>query len=133
MKMLARAGLALSALFACSSASVAAPKVALCSTADGTVKYCAGVQEGLPLATANVAAPAQTVYGGTYIFAQMATAYGTVALQVMGPDGVTYETVISKSATDTTGGTAIQLQGGATVKAVLTGTTAANVTLTRVP
>ena len=90
-------------------------------------------QESFQLANNNVAAPAQTVYGGDYIFSQQATGYGTIALQVLGPDGATYQTIASKTASDATGGTGISLGSNATVKVVLTGTTAAYANLSRVP
>jgi len=92
-----------------------------------------GVQEVIQLVTANVASAAQTVYGGNYIFSQTCTTYGTDALQVRGPDGATYQTVISLAASDTTGGTAVSLGSSALVKAVVTGTTGCNATLSRVP
>lgn len=132
MKMLVRAGVALSVFLA--GPAVAAPVVQSCILADGTTYVqCPGVQENLTLATANTAAAAQIVYGGNYIFAQMASAYGSIALQVLGPDKATYETIATKTQTDSTGGTAVSLQAGATVRVLLTGTTGAVATLGRVP
>lgn len=92
-----------------------------------------GRQEALTLIDNNVPAAAQSVYGGDYIFAQQASAYGTITLQVMNPDGSTYSTLVSKTASDTTSSTLVTLGTNATVKAVADGTTAAYATLSRAP
>lgn len=90
-------------------------------------------QESYQLVAANVPSAAVTVYGGNYILSQTCTAYGTLTLQVRGPDGTTYQTVTSKTSSDTTGGTAIALGSFATVRATVTGTTGCNAILARVP
>lgn len=78
------------------------------------------------------AAATVRVYGGNYVFSQVCSAYGTAALQVLGPDGA-YQTVTSKTAADTTGGTAVALGAGATVRATVSGTTGCAAVLVRVP
>lgn len=93
----------------------------------------ANAQETKALVTANVASSSVQVFGGDYIFAQTCTSYGTLTLAVLGPDGVTYQTLLSKTATDTTGGTGLALGSAAVVKATITGTTGCNVLLSRVP
>lgn len=93
-----------------------------------------GKKESFQLAAANVAAAQVTVYGGDYIFAQLATGYGTIKLQVLGPDGATWLDLVSKTASDASGaGTGIALPNDAQVRATLTGTTLASATLRRVP
>jgi hypothetical protein len=93
----------------------------------------AQTQQSFALVTANVAAPAITAYGGNYILSQTCGTYGTVTLQVRGPDGATYQTVVSKTAADTTGGSIISLASFANVRATLTGTAGCYVQLARVP
>lgn len=94
----------------------------------------AGKQEAFQLATGNNAAAPVTVYGGDYIFAQLASAYGTVKLQVLGPDGLTWLDLVSKAAVDANGGgTGVCLGTGAVVRAALTGTAGAAATLSRIP
>jgi hypothetical protein len=90
-------------------------------------------QEAFALVSANAPAAPQTVFGGDYILAQSCAAYGTLALQVRGPDGATFQTIISKTASDSTGGTGLALGSLAVVQAVASGTTGCNVTLSRVP
>lgn len=93
-----------------------------------------GKQESFSLAAANVASAAVTVFGGDYIFAQLATGYGTIKLQLLGPDGATWLDLVSKTASDANGaGTGVALPSNTQVRAVLTGTTAAFATLKRVP
>lgn len=93
----------------------------------------AGAQETLSLVTTNTPAAQQTVLGGTYIFNQQASVYGTVTLQVLGPDGATWQTVLSKTASDTTGGSSVALGSNAVVRSTVAGTTGAVATLSRVP
>lgn len=92
-----------------------------------------GLREAFPLVSANVASAPVTVYGGDYIFCQTATAYGTVKLQVLGPDAATWLDVLSKASADTTGGTGVSLGSGAVVRVLLTSTSGAAATLARVP
>ncbi len=93
-----------------------------------------GKQENFALANDNLAAAAVTVYGGDYIFAQMASAYGTVKLQIRAPDGATWLDLISKTASDANGaGTGVALPSNAEMRVVLTGTAVAFATLKRVP
>jgi hypothetical protein len=90
-------------------------------------------QESVALASANVAASPATLYGGDYIAAQTCSGYGTIAWQVRGPDGATYQTILSRTMPDTAGGAEIKLGSNAVVRVVLTGTTGCNALLTRVP
>ena len=90
-------------------------------------------QQILTLASANVSTGTKIAFGGTYVFAQLCSAYGTVNLQVLGPDGVTYETLVTKAAADSNGGTGVGLGPNAVVKVVLSGTTGCVVTLSKVP
>jgi hypothetical protein len=85
------------------------------------------------LASANVASAAVNVYGGTYLLNQVCGGYGTVQFQSLGPDGVTYQTVASYTSASTTGGLAVQMGSFQTVRVVLSGTTACNIKLSRVP
>lgn len=90
-------------------------------------------QEVFQLASANVAASAVTVYGGDYVLTQSCTGYGSVALRYRGPDGATMLTLITKAATDSSGGTSVRFKSKDVVDVALTGTTACNVHLGRVP
>lgn len=92
-----------------------------------------GKQESLSLASANSAAAGTAVYGGDYVFSQSCLTYGSVALQAVGPDGATYQTLVARSAADSTGGTGITFGSNAMVRVALTGTTGCNATLSRVP
>lgn len=90
-------------------------------------------QEQFPVATANVAlSTGYTAFGGTYILSQLCTAYGTLDLQTLSAKN-TWLTLSSKSASDTTVGTSVTLAGQTQVRVNLTGTTACDATLTRVP
>lgn len=93
----------------------------------------AGRQEMVTLATANTAAPAATLYGGTYILNQACSAYGSVTLRYRSPDGATMLPLTTKSAPDSGGGSTIQFGSAQVVDVTLTGTTGCNVTLSRVP
>lgn len=94
----------------------------------------AGKAESFQLAAANVASTQATVYGGDYIFSQIASAYGSVKLQCLGPDGSTWLDLITKTAVDANGsGTGLALGNGAVVRAVVAGTTGAYAILARVP
>lgn len=90
-------------------------------------------QEALALATSNGVASPVTAYGGDYIFAQSCTSYGTLTLQVRGPDGATWSTVATYTAADPGGGVLVTLGSAAVVRVALTGTTGCNATLSRVP
>lgn len=92
----------------------------------------AGRQEVVQLATNNTAAPAMTMFGGTYIMTQACTAYGSVVLRYRGPDGSTMVPLLTKTAGEA-GGTTVQLGSKQVVDVALTGTTGCNVTLARVP
>ncbi len=97
----------------------------------------AAKQENLTLAVANSAAPAQTVYGGTYIFGQACGSYngGSLALRYRGPDGVTMLTLLTRGNSDAAGGaTSVTLGSQAIVDVVLpSGSTECVATLARVP
>jgi hypothetical protein len=96
----------------------------------------AGKQESVSLAAANTAASPATVYGGSYVFSQACTGYnsGSLVLQYLGPDGASWITMSSKTASDSSGGTLISLGSSAVVRVTLpSGSTACNATLARVP
>ena len=96
----------------------------------------AGKQESLALATANSAASLLTVYGGTYVFNQSCANYngGVLALRYRGADGATMVTLLSKVASDTSGGTMITLGSNSRVDVLLpSGSTACNASVVRVP
>lgn len=93
-------------------------------------------QESVALASANTAAGLSTVYGGSYIASQTCTSYnsGTLTIRYRGPDGATMLTLLSKTASDATGGTLVSLGSNAVVDATLpAGSNGCNVTLARVP
>lgn len=90
-------------------------------------------QEAFQLASNNTASTASTTYGGDYIFSQTCSGYGTVSLQVLGPNGSTYQTILTKSAADTAGGTGLALGSYASVQVTLSGTTGCSALLSRVP
>lgn len=92
-----------------------------------------GKQEVLSLATGNVAAAGQSAFGGRYVFAQQCASYGSVALQVLGPDGATWATLLTRTAADTDGGAMVDLGSTARVRVALTGTAGCFATLMRVP
>ena len=93
----------------------------------------AGLQENFALVTANTASAPVTIYGGDYVFAQSCSGYGTVALQVRGPDGASFQTIVTKTAADSDGGAGVALGSNAVVRVTVTGATACNATLSRVP
>lgn len=90
-------------------------------------------QETVPLVTANAAAAPAGVIGGDYVFAQTCTGYGSLSLQALGPDGATYQTLLTRTAADTAGGTGIALGSGAIVRVATFGTAGCNAVLSRVP
>lgn len=95
-----------------------------------------GKQENFALATANTASSAAIVYGGAYILTQGCTTYnsGSLTFRYRGPDGVTLVTLVTKSATDSGGGTLISLGSNTVVDVMLpNGSTGCNATLSRVP
>jgi hypothetical protein len=94
--------------------------------------YIVGKQESFALVTNNVASGAVTVTGGDYVLSQVCSGYGTLVLQGLDASGA-YENLISKTATDSVGGTGVTLAGNAVVRVLLTGTTGCVATLTRVP
>ena len=113
--------------------SVSALPVQLVNPDTGNPYSSASRQETYALAVNNVVSAPVTVYGGDYVFSQQATAYGTIALQTLAPDGVTWQTLVSKTASDGVGGTGLALGSYAVVRVVLTGTTAAYANLSRIP
>lgn len=92
-----------------------------------------GKQENFPLVAANTPSVQQQVYGGDYVLSQNCTAYGTLSLQVLAPDGATFQSLLNKTSADSSGGTGISLGSNAVVRATVTGTTGCNATLSRVP
>lgn len=93
----------------------------------------AGRRESFQLAAGNAAAAAVTVYGGDYILSQTCTGYGSLALQVRGPDGASWLTLVTKTASDLGNGTGIALGSYAAVRVAVTGTSGCNAILARVP
>lgn len=89
--------------------------------------------ESFQLVTANAPAAAVTLVGGSYVFAQLCTGYGSIALRYRGPDGATMVTLASKTAADSGGGTVFSFGTNAIVDAVVSGTTGCNATLARMP
>ncbi len=89
--------------------------------------------EAFQLVTANATGPAVTLVGGTYVLTQLCTGYGTVTLRYRGPDGATMVGMLSKTAADSGGGTAVSFGTGAIVDVTLSGTTGCNVALARIP
>ena len=92
-----------------------------------------GKQESFQLVSANTPSAAATGAGGDYILSQTCTGYGTLALQALGPDGVTWQTLLTKTSSDTAGGTGMSLGSYAQVRITVSGTTGCNTILARVP
>lgn len=127
-------GIALLCLFAIGPmAALADPTVPQVRNAFGQTVPAPIVQEAVTLAAGNAPAAASAVLGGSYVFAQACASYGSVALQVRGPDGATFVTIGTYTTPDTTGGRTVQLGSGAIVQLALTGTTGCNATLSRIP
>lgn len=99
----------------------------------GNLIPCGSPQEGFQLAIGNVASAAATVFGGDYILDQSCSAYGTLLLQRLGPDGTTWITSATKTAADGASPTGITIGSRAQVRVTLSGTTGCAATLTRVP
>ena len=93
----------------------------------------ASPRESFQLVASNVATAEVTVFGGDYVLSQACTAYGSLNFQVRGPDGVTYTTFFTKTASDPTNATGIVLGSYAVVRITITGTTGCNAILARVP
>lgn len=91
------------------------------------------VQESFQLVAANTPASPVSVFGGDYILSQTCGGYGTLTLQARGPDGSTWQTLLTKTASDTTSGTGLALGSYAVVRITVTGTTSCNAILSRVP
>lgn len=87
-------------------------------------------RESFTLATANQASAAVTVAGGTYLFDATATAWGEVRLDIQRGDG-SWTPIASVTGVDRP--VEIRLPAGAIVRVVLTTTTGATASLTRVP
>lgn len=92
-----------------------------------------GVREAFQLVSANTPITSATVYGGDYILAQTCSSYGTVTLQVRGPDASTWLTLVTKTAADTGSGTGIALGSYAVVRVTVSGTAGCFASLSRVP
>lgn len=92
-----------------------------------------GVREAFQLVSANTPITSATVYGGDYILAQTCSSYGTVTLQVRGPDASTWLTLVTKTAADTGSGTGIALGSYAVVRVTVSATTGCFASLSRVP
>ena len=92
-----------------------------------------GVREAFQLVSANTPITSATVYGGDYILAQTCSSYGTVSLQVRGPDASTWLTLVTKTAADMGSGTGIALGSYAVVRVTVSGTAGCFASLSRVP
>jgi len=73
------------------------------------------------------------VYGGNYIFTQSGTGYGSIILDILSADGSTWAPLVTKTAAETDGGTAVTLGAGATVRARAVNMTTSYAKLSRVP
>ena len=93
----------------------------------------AAVRESFKLVDANTPSPPMTVFGGDYILSQTCASYGTLTLEIRGPDGVAWLTMFSKTASDTGSGTGLSLGSFAQVRVTVNGTTGCNGILARVP
>ncbi|QXT36841.1 hypothetical protein KV697_05945 [Sphingomonas sanguinis] len=89
--------------------------------------------EAFQLVNANVSAGQVKVAGGDYVFAQTGATYGTVTLQVLGPDGNTWLTLVTKSASDAGSGTGVTLAANAVLRVTVAGTIGCYASLSRVP
>lgn len=89
--------------------------------------------EAFQMVNANVSTGQVKVVGGDYVLAQTGMAYGTVTLQVLGPDGNTWLTLVTKSASDSGSGTGVTLAANAVVRVTVAGTTGCYASLSRVP
>ncbi len=89
--------------------------------------------ERLVLAGNNVAAAPATAVGGLYILNQSCGGYGSLTLRYLAADGVTMLPLLTRTVSDTGGGTNIYLGAGAMVDISLSGTTGCNAQLARVP
>lgn len=89
--------------------------------------------ERLVLAGNNVAAAPVTALGGLYILNQSCGGYGSLTLRYLAADGVTMLPLLTRTVSDTGGGTNIYLGAGAVVDISLSGTTGCNAQLARVP
>lgn len=92
-----------------------------------------GVSEAFNLVAANVPGAQATVSGGHYVVSQSCSAYGTLTLRYRGPDGSTMLPLLSRTTGDSGGGTLLSLAAGTVIDAAVTGTTACNASLVRVP
>lgn len=90
-------------------------------------------QESYVLVSANASTGPATLYGGTYVVTQGCAGYGTVTLRYRGPDGATMLPLLSRTASDSSGGTVVALGSNAMVDATLVGTTGCNVQIARLP
>lgn len=89
--------------------------------------------EAFQMVNANVSAGQVKVVGGDYVLAQTGVTYGTLTLQVLGPDGTTWLTLVTKGASDAGSGTGVTLAANAVVRVTVAGTTGCYASLSRVP
>ena len=90
--------------------------------------------ESFQLVADNVATDAVTAYGGEYVFSQLASDYGTITLEILGPDQLTWQPLVVKTESDgTDGATGLKLGAYAQLRVALDGTTGAAASLTRIP
>lgn len=132
-------GLVLSAP-ACAQVAPPTFKNNLGKTVEGIGTFCPDAykcatspRESFQLVSNNVPLSQVTVFGGDYVLSQTCASYGTLSVQVRGPDGVTFITMFSKTASDTGNATGIVLGSYAVIKISVSGTSGCNALLARVP
>lgn len=131
-----RFALAVLMMIATPAAAQLAPTSGKYVDADGHAQNVAVVgapREAVLLVSANTATAGATVYGGSYAFTQTCAGYGTLMLQVLGPDGATWLTLASYSGSDTGAAHGFSLGSFATVRVVIAGTAGCNAVLARIP
>lgn len=79
--------------------------------------------------------PTKTVqiYGGNYIFTQSGTGYGSIILEILAADDTTWVSLLTKTGSDTDGGTALTLGAAAQIRVRAVGMTTSYAKLSRVP
>ncbi len=92
-----------------------------------------GVREAYQLITANTPGASVKLYGGDYILSQLCSSYGSLRLEVLGADGLTWLPLVTKTASDSGSGTGVALGSYAAVRVTVSGTAGCYASLSRVP
>lgn len=92
-----------------------------------------GKQETFQLVSGNSPSAPVTVAGGDYILAQTCSGYGTLSIQVLGPDGSTWLLLGAYTSSDAGSGHGFALGSYAKVRISVSGTAGCNALLSRVP